>query len=245
MPQATAVHSVDSLREALTRHGFAFAPGITVQQLLRSFAPLSDWESFAASWTNLALDRYMADGGRYRRRRYAAYEVTLDGSIARRPHQPHYQALDYNPLNGGIARWFDPILPVVGSGPSMNAILRFGHSLFDSISRSPRGWNVEVHQFRIEARADEQGRPTPEGMHRDGVDFALVLLIGRSNVARGTTSIQALDGERLGTFTLTDPFDAAIVDDARVCHGVTLVEPIDPGRPASRDVLVVTFAKKV
>ena len=45
----------------------------------------------------------------------------------------------------------------------------------------------------------------------------------------------------LGQFTLTTPFDAAIVDDRRVAHGVTPVEPIDPDRPAYRDVLVVTF----
>ena len=34
---------------------------------------------------------------------------------------------------------------------------------------------------------------------------------------------------------------SAIVDDARVKHGVTAVEPIDPSRAAYRDVLVVTF----
>ena len=51
----------------------------------------------------------------------------------------------------------------------------------------------------------------------------------------------ALDGRALGHFTLTDAFDAAIVDDTRVAHGVTPVEPIDPSQPAYRDVLVVTF----
>ena len=45
----------------------------------------------------------------------------------------------------------------------------------------------------------------------------------------------------LGQFTLTAPFDAALVDDKRVAHGVTPVEPIDPSAPAYRDVLVVTF----
>ena len=29
---------------------------------------------------------------------------------ARKPHQPHYQSRDYNALNGGIARWFEPVL---------------------------------------------------------------------------------------------------------------------------------------
>ena len=83
--------------------------------------------------------------------------------------------------------------------------------------------------------------PTPEGLHRDGVDFVLVLLVNRENIASGTTSIHGLDGRERGRFTLTLPFDAALVDDARVAHGVTPVQAIDPARPAYRDVLVITF----
>ncbi len=102
-------------------------------------------------------------------------------------------------------------------------------------------WHVEVHQFRIEARTGEAGRPTPEGMHRDGVDYVLVLLVNRRNIASGMTSVHDLAGRELGHFTLTQPFDAALVDDARVMHGVTPVEPLDPAEPGHRDVLVVTF----
>ena len=72
----------------------------------------------------------MADGGRYRKRRYATYEAASDGSIVRAEHQPHYQTLDYNPLNGGIPRWFEPIEPEIGASQSMVAILRFCHDLF-------------------------------------------------------------------------------------------------------------------
>jgi hypothetical protein len=35
--------------------------------------------------------------------------------------------------------------------------------------------------------------------------------------------------------------EAALVDDSLVYHGVTPIEPLDPGKPAFRDVLVVTF----
>ena len=98
-----------------------------------------------------------------------------------------------------------------------------------------------MHQFRIEARTGEHGQPTPEGLHRDGVDYVLVLLVDRRNIASGVTRIHALDGRTLGRFTLTEPLDAAIVDDRRVAHGVTPVEPLEPGKPAYRDVLVVTF----
>ncbi|MGH7076913.1 MAG: 2OG-Fe dioxygenase family protein, partial [Acetobacteraceae bacterium] len=58
------------------------------------------------------------------------------------------------------------------------------------------------------------------------------------------TSIHDLDGHTLGNFTLTEPLSAALVDDHRVLHGVTPVEPEDPARPAFRDVLVVTFREQ-
>jgi hypothetical protein len=73
------------------------------------------------------------------------------------------------------------------------------------------------------------------------VDFVLVLMIRRQNIAKGVTTIHAPDGIDLGSFTLEHPFEAALVDDHRVFHGVTAVEPIDPELPAHRDVLVVTF----
>ena len=81
-------------------------------------------------------------------------------------------------------------------------------------------------------------------MHRDGVDYVLVLLVNRTNIASGVTSVHDLGGKTLGEFTLTQPFDAALVDDARVMHGVTPVEPLDPAEPGYRDVLVVTYRRK-
>ena len=233
------VAPVDSLQSAIAEDGFAFVPATAMQPLLAASGRLSDWSAFAGSWDDLALDTYMADGGRYRRRRHGVFSAGDEG-ILRLPHQPHYQSRDYNSLNGGIARWFEPITSV-GDGESLRTILGFCQHLFDSLISSPARWHVEVHQFRIEARPDVKGLPTPEGLHRDGVDYVLVLLINRRNIGSGTTTIHALDGRPLGAFTLTEPCDAALVDDARVFHGVTPVEPVDPRLPAFRDVLVVTF----
>jgi hypothetical protein len=243
MPHAIS-RTDESLQTALASEGFAFVHGRAMRALLAAHGPLSDWEAFAASWNMLVIDPYMADGGRYRRRRHAIYGSIGDGPIERKPHAAHYQTLEYNPLHGGVARWFEPISTEAGRGASMRTILAFCARLFAGLAPAVRAWHIEVHQFRIEARPGESGRPTPEGLHRDGVDYVLVLLINRRNIASGVTAIHALDGTRLGQFTLTEPFDAALVDDSRVAHGVTPVEPIDSGSPAFRDVLVVTFAAR-
>jgi hypothetical protein len=241
MPTATC-STTHALQSAIAGGGFAFVHGAAMRDLLARHGALTDWPQLADSWKRLELDGYMADGGRYRRRRHAVYAAASGGPIVRQPHQPHFQTLDYNPLHGGIERWFEPIDRDLGSGPSMLTILGFCRALFEALASAKHDWRIEAHQFRIEARPNERGRPTPEGLHRDGVDYVLVLLVERRNIASGVTTIHAPDGRALGHFTLTDPFDAALVDDARVAHGVTPVEAIDPQQPAYRDVLVVTFA---
>ena len=126
----------------------------------------------------------------------------------------------------------------------MRMVLEYGRALFGKLAPDTARWHIEAHQFRIEARVGVHGKPTPEGMHRDGVDYVLVLLINRRNIRSGTTTVHDLDKRTLGSFTLTDPLDAALVDDSRCYHGVTPVEPENPAQPAYRDVLVVTFRKK-
>jgi hypothetical protein len=261
---AAAVH------DAIERQGFAFVHSDEMADLLSSAGKLSDWNEFAASWNDLALDTCMADGGRYRRRRHAAYGTEADGPVLRKPHQPHYQSRDYNALNGGVERWFEPVVASVGGGETLGTILDCTRRFFESLTPGPgsatasafaaapadspkprrrrsgarRRWHVEVHQFRIEAREGQPGQPSPEGIHRDGVDYVLVLLINRVNVRSATTTVHALDGRTLGSFTLSAPLDAAFLDDRRVAHGVTAVEPLDEAQSAYRDVLVVTWAEE-
>lgn len=209
--------------------------------LLGAANALPDWPRFAASWNDLQLDTYLPEGHRYRRRRHATLSARAGGIDAQlESHQPHYQSVDYNPLVGGIERWFEPMPPGIVRGPTMRCVLAFCCRLFGAL-RPYTDWKIECHQFRIEARADSPGQPTPEGVHRDGVDYVLVLLIDRVNIQSGTTMMHDLDGNLLGSFTLTSPLDAALVDDCRVKHGVTAVEAIDPDRAAYRDVLILTF----
>ncbi len=230
-----------AVRARLHRHGFAFVTADNMRHLL-SVQDMADWAPFKASWDDLAPDTYLAALGRQRRRRHATFTIECDGSLRREPHQPHWQSALYNPLQGDIQRWFLPMRPTLAGGASMEHVLRFAHALFAPMKPGgARRWHVEAHQFRIEAREDEPGEPTPEGVHRDGVDYVLVLLIDRINIERGTTTIHGIDGSLLGSFVLARPLDAALVDDARVLHGVTPVIPIDPSRPSHRDVLVVTL----
>lgn len=229
------------LAEELAAQGFLRpAPGTI--DWLPAPALDSSWKSFAESWDRLGLDRYMADGGRYRRRRHAALAITPD-AIRRKPHQPHFQSRDYNQLNGDVQRWFEPMEDAIADSQMMRRLLRGATLCFEGTGESSLAtqWHVELHQFRIEATAQKPGRPTPEGMHRDGVDWVLVMLIDRVNAGEGVTEIQIAGRPEIDRFTLAAPGDAVLLDDHRVLHGVTPIRPIDKDMPAYRDVFVATW----
>ncbi|WP_309565876.1 2OG-Fe dioxygenase family protein [Methylobacillus flagellatus] len=239
------VNDTVSLCEKITGDGFSFVPGQQIKAWLLASNPdaLSDWQAFDASWDGMPLDEYMADGGRYRRRRFATLSAEAAGPIVLEPHQPHYQSREYNSLNGGIARIYEPIPAALIHGQTMQGILQLSRDLFSRLRPQAR-WHIEAHQFRIEANQQEHGQPAPEGVHRDGVDYVLVMMVKRVNISSGTTTLHNLDKVVLDSFTLTNPLDWALVDDRRCMHGVTPVEQIDPAMAAYRDVLVVTFTDK-
>ena len=237
--------TTSDLSSAIAARKFVRVAGSDMAGKLSAIGSLGDWENFSSSWANLGPDTYMADGGRYRRRRHAVFTAHDQGAIARASHQPHYQSLDHNNLNGGVERWFEPVEPGIGSGDSCATLLKMCRDTFSAIAPDARAWHIEMHQFRIEAKPGTAGKPTPEGMHRDGVDFVLVMMVKRTNIKSGETIMTSSDGTPLGQFTLTEPFDAVLLDDHHVFHGVTPVEALDPEQPAHRDVLVVTFRRQL
>src|SRR5262245_10445423 len=124
------VTETPALLQVLIDEGFAFVRGATMRPMLETAGSVIDWPEFAASWDRLEVDAYLADQGRYRRRRHGVFHVGADLTVVREADQPHYQSLDYNPLFGGIPRVFAPIEADAGAGASLRAILRFCGRLF-------------------------------------------------------------------------------------------------------------------
>lgn len=231
----------------LARKDFLFLPSDRTSNLLEEVqdSPLSDWNSFQESWSDLPVDPYMADGGRYRKRRHATLSAMPSSRCAHmQPHQPHFQSLKYNHLNGGIARHYEPISTEILAGSTMQSFIRLGCELFGRLAPF-YPWHIEVHQFRIEAQEGSSGFPTPEGVHQDGVNYVLMVMIQRKNLVNGSITIYSTNKTKIDEFTLQQPLDLAIVNDEHVFHGVTPIVQLNTDAPAIRDVLVITFRRKI
>ncbi|RZL62968.1 MAG: hypothetical protein EOP81_14470 [Variovorax sp.] len=199
--------------------------------------PLSALEALHPDWDDLPPDEYLKDGGRYRTRRHACF--TVDGArLQPVPHRAHWQPLEYNALHGGMQRWFAPMADKTVAQPVWQRLMqRLGEAA--SALRGPQPWYVEAHQFRIDT-AGGIGRPTPEGAHRDGVDLVAVALVGRQGIKGGETRVFEAAGRRGERFTMTEPWTLLLLDDARVIHESTPIQPLVEGKGGWRDTLVVT-----
>ncbi|HZX29447.1 MAG TPA: 2OG-Fe dioxygenase family protein [Telluria sp.] len=197
---------------------------------------LAELDALVPSWDRLAPDNYLKDGGRYRHRRHSCF-VQEDGALTQAPHRAHWQPVEYNALHGGMHRMFEPVEPGTVSQPAWRRLIAALGQLCARARPQPR-WFVEAHQFRIDT-AEGIGRPTPEGAHRDGVDFVAVLLVARHNIKGGETRLFEADGPNGKRFTMLEPWTLLLMDDGAVIHESTPIQPVGPD--GHRDTLVLTW----
>ena len=187
-------------------------------------------------WNDLPADQYLRDGGRYRRRRHASFRLETDG-LHTVPYRPHWQPVSYNALHGGLQRWFDPMPEAWLLEPAWQSLMNWLAGIA-SVQQGPRTWFAESHVFRIDT-TDGIGRPTPEGAHRDGVNFVAVFLVGRHQIKGGETRVFDVNSPQGQRFTLTEPWSLLLLDDQRVIHETTPIQPLVG--TGWRDTLVVTL----
>jgi hypothetical protein len=209
------------------------------QQLQRACAvQLAELDALRPSWDRLPRDAYLLDGGRYRFRRHSCFVHELhEDSLQLVAHRAHWQPRDYNALHGGLERWFEPIETSVLDAAAWSSLVRALGNIFAAV-RSVQRWYVEAHQFRIDT-AEGIGRPTPEGAHRDGVDYVAVILVQRGDVSGGETRVFDAQGPAGVRFTMAEPWTALLLDDAQVVHETTPIQKAGPH--GVRDTLVLTF----
>jgi len=229
---------LSGVSSALQTGGFALLHAADVQQWLP--ASPTELEALHAGWNDLPPDAFLKDGGRYRRRRPRCFVVDGDG-VQQVPHRAHWQPLEYNALHGGMQRWFEPMEAAVVASPLWQRLLTTVGQAASAL-HGPRPWYVEAHPFRIDT-TDGIGRPTPEGAHRDGVDLVAVFMLERHAIKGGESRVFAADGPSGQRFTLSEPWSLLLLNDERVIHETTPIQPVVPGQLGWRDTLVLTYRR--
>jgi len=231
-PPLTQPAELDS---TLRTRGFAVLSANDVFALTQADA--ARLQGFGTLWNDLPPDGYLKDGGRYRRRRHSCFVAGADGLVQQAPHRPHWQPLEYNALHGAMQRHFEPLADAMASQADWLSLLRWLSRVASNL-RGAQTWYAEAHQFRIDT-TDGIGRPTPEGAHRDGVDLVAVFLLARQGIKGGETRVFDADGPNGQRFTLDEPWSVLLLDDARVIHESTPIQPLQAG--GYRDTLVITL----
>ncbi len=225
---------LDELLPHMRQHGYAVLAPASVGALCA--VDLRALDALKRSWDALVTDRYLKDGGNYRKRRHSCFVLDA-GTVVQAPHRAHWQSEEYNALHGGMHRWFEPIDPDVVAQPVWSQLLAALATQWSQLTTNRR-WYVEAHQFRIDT-SDGIGRPTPEGAHRDGVDFVAVFLVDRVGIKGGETRVFEAAGPNGQRFTLSQSWSLLLLDDVRVIHESTPIQPlVEHGH---RDTLVLTY----
>lgn len=235
------LRSPDTLAAKLAQAGYVLiSPG---ELTSLTHAELEGLDRLHESWDRLPRDLYLKDNGKYRSRRHSCFIQRLpSGELTQVPHRAHYQPTVYNALHGGMERWFEPVEEAVVRAPEWTALITQLGQLFARV-RPVQQWHIEAHQFRIDT-ANGLGRPTPEGAHRDGVDFVAVILLGRHNVRGGETRVFDAHGPTGVRFTIHERWSALLMDDEKVIHETTPLQAEDANAVGYRDTLVLTYREQ-
>ncbi|PSB40191.1 2OG-Fe dioxygenase family protein [Chamaesiphon polymorphus] len=140
-------------------------------------------DSIRPFFDRLPADPYIS--GHYRFRRLSHFKFSGD-RLVKLPHRRLFQAKQFNPLVGDVAREYAELEDELITVPEFQNILR---EFFQFSQLCTQKQEIAVHQIRTTASPDEMGNPAPEGIHRDGVDLVGIFSIDRSAVAGAETHL--------------------------------------------------------
>jgi hypothetical protein len=192
-------------------------------QLIQSFDQMPD-------------DDYLKGSFCYRKRCYGAGTIQDNVFKWNDSSQPFYQSKVLNNYVGGVSRNFHPIFREVEDIIEKQIVL----NVYAALPQAD--YKVGIHQIRIIANHDNQGSPTPEGIHQDGFNFVSIACINTDNVSGGISFLlNAQDHTKVEFEGVLSPGMLLVFSDTTFAHYTSNISPKLPGL-ARRDVVVATFA---
>ncbi len=182
-------------------------------------------------------DKYLKSTFPYRRRTYAAGMVVNGNFYWDDKPQIFEQSEQLNSYVGGVPRKFEALDVNIRQNVCEQVIM-------NAYKQIPNGdYTVGIHQIRILADTENQGIPTPEGIHQDGFDYVTVSCINTHNLSGGVSVLlDAQDHTKIIYQGTLIPGEQIVFSDKTFAHYTSNISPKIPG-VAYRDVIVTTFQK--
>ncbi|MEP0211224.1 MAG: 2OG-Fe dioxygenase family protein [Paracoccaceae bacterium] len=206
-------------------------------------ASSADFANMADEWNRLEADKYLQDQARFRERRFGRFAYKpLTNECIQLKHKPYFQAATTNTYAGGIEREVAPLSATFAKNPLLRELVAQDFDCFPTSKYDPKEWwYVACHLFRIIGRTNETGEPTPEGVHRDDINYGAMHLMRRTNATGGLSRIHAEDHSITAELCLQERLDTLFWADEQVLHSVTPIHPSDIHEPAIRDILILGY----
>ena len=224
----------------IRNNGFSIAPS-KFYSIINGLK--NDLSLITNSYNDLPQDIYMPKGKEYRSRRYGRFcHIPKASMIYPLPQTYFFQTKTINDFAGGVRRLFDSLDDNwYETNILQNIILNSFNCLPISSEEYVDPWHIGVHAIRISTTDNMFGNPTPEGIHTDGHQYLCIILISRTNITGGESTITSSLGEVIFRGCLHNPLDTIFLTDYKMLHSVSEIIPIDSAKPAYRDVLILDF----
>jgi len=229
------------INQELDSHGHSFVPAANFTVVN---ATQTDIDELATEWNNLEADDYLKGNARFRERRFGRFGyLPHHRQLKQLHHRAYYQAPNTNQYAGGVHRVVAPLRERFATSPVLADLIKKDFDCFPTSQFDPRDWwYVACHLFRIIGRVDELGEPTPEGVHRDDINFGAMHLMNRENAIGGVSRIHEQDHTVKAEICLQDRMDTLYWADNAVLHSVTPIVPANEKQGhAFRDILILGY----
>ncbi|KAH7025077.1 2OG-Fe dioxygenase-domain-containing protein [Microdochium trichocladiopsis] len=262
-----AIAAVMALRTSYLRDRYIFVRGEAMIPILRGLGAREEDFEAAKHISHLTGPDPTLD---FRTVTYGRYCIDPETrSIRRLETQPYTltEQEDYKRHDSGIPRMFDEAPTAMQGNTVVQALMLFKALVFQGVPLSPRPkldyaapqWIVTMFNARTHTHQESgiYGEPALEGVHSDGSDHTMTVMLGTDNM-RADSAVTYIHDNRETTGVRTAETDPTLIrgrvqhqgflDTLMFCdhdfkHSVTSVYQDDPGRPTTRDMLVV-FTRK-
>lgn len=185
------------------------------------------------SFNNMPRDGHSLKRLRHiRLSQYFGYREEGQWIFALLPKRKYIQSAEYIRLAeaGGVMRHREQL--ECDPSPLMSAVL-------DALPLDPeQHYHLNVNQIRVTANADFNGVTVPEGPHRDGHEFSVIVVADRHNVTGGETQIIDPASGAIVHRDVLGENQAVLIDDERYIHYASDIRPAN-GSTGRRDIWVI------